>query len=319
MKIGGSHNRALRVSTFEVDATPPIGTPLCDGLVKPVSSIDDRIGARGLVILGKEKPIVLCVVDWVGIGNGGNVAWREGLALAAGTTPEYVAVHTTHAHDTPGCDFDTESLLAAYGLSGAAFDPGFARETIALASAALHDSLRGAKKVTHVGFGQSSVEGVASNRRLLGRNGKVRWSRWSSTRDRPIWNISGNHRAAKMRAMPEGTIDPNVYVVSFWEESQPVAALSYYACHPQSHYGQGAVSADFPGLARGQRQAALGIPCLHFNGAGGNITAGKYNNDDRPKTREVLVQRLEVSRWTYTSVAKHQQGADHRGRRMLAD
>ena len=119
----------------------------------------------------------------------------------------------------------------------------------------------------------------------------MRWSRWSATRDQPLWKIRRRLRAARLRALPEGTIDPNVYVVSFWDETQPVTALSYYACHPQSHYGQGAVSADFPGLARGQRQAALGVPCLHFNGAGGNVTAGKYNNG-HPETRDVLAQRL---------------------------
>ena len=69
----------LEIATFEVDATPPIGSPLCDAAVPPVSEIVDPLSARGIVILGSGRPIVLCAVDWVGIANGGNDAWRDAL------------------------------------------------------------------------------------------------------------------------------------------------------------------------------------------------------------------------------------------------
>ena len=55
--------------------------------------------------------------------------------------------------------------------------------------------------------------------------------------------------------------------------------LTYYATHPQSYYGKGDVSADFVGMARGLRERRLpGVPHIHFNGASGNIAAGKYND-----------------------------------------
>src|SRR5262249_16734648 len=106
----------LAVCTFQIDATPPLGSPLCDAAVPPARRIVDRLSARGLVIVGDDAPIVLCAVDWVGIGNGGYDAWREALAKAAGTTVERVAVHTLHQHDAPGCDFECEPLLATQGL-----------------------------------------------------------------------------------------------------------------------------------------------------------------------------------------------------------
>src|SRR4029079_1605709 len=60
----------------------------------------------------------------------------------------------------------------------------------------------------------------------------------------------------------------------------------------QSYYGKGRVSADFPGMARSEREAALPGPMhIHFNGAGGNVGAGKYN-DGAPATRAVLAGRL---------------------------
>ena len=37
----------LRVATFRVDVTPPVGSPLCDGLVPPVLGVDDPLSVTG--------------------------------------------------------------------------------------------------------------------------------------------------------------------------------------------------------------------------------------------------------------------------------
>lgn len=68
--------------------------------------------------------------------------------------------------------------------------------------------------------------------------------------------------------------------------------MSYYATHPQSYYGQGLVNWDFVGIARDIREQALpGVPHIHFNGASGNVAAGKYNNGSE-ENRPVLAGRL---------------------------
>src|SRR5579859_618644 len=72
----------LEIATFQVDATPPLGSPLCDGAVPPAKEIVDPLSARGIVLLGSGRPIVLCAVDWVGIANGGYDVWRQALATA---------------------------------------------------------------------------------------------------------------------------------------------------------------------------------------------------------------------------------------------
>lgn len=120
----------------------------------------------------------------------------------------------------------------------------------------------------------------ASNRRLLGPDGTVRWNRLSSSRN------------AEATAAPEGVIDPWLRLVAFYEGERPVAVLTYYATHPMSYYGKGGVSADTVGMARAMREAALGgAPHIHFNGAAGNLAAGKYN-DGSPEMRPVLARRL---------------------------
>lgn len=270
----------LKVATFQMDVTPPMGSPLCDGLVPEASSVDDPLFVRGIVLVGAGEPIVLCAVDFVGIGNSGHDAWREALARAAGTSPARVAVHCLHQHDAPGCDFEAEELLAPLGIGGKCSDVPFLRDVLKRLGVEVKKSLTNARPFTHVGVGTAQVDRVASNRRILGDDGKVKIVRYSSTKD------------SDAIAAPEGLIDPNLKLLSFWDNDTPLVSITYYATHPQSHYGKGAVSADFVGLARAIRDKAQpNVFQMHFNGAGGNIAAGKYNNGS-PEARVELTERL---------------------------
>ncbi len=268
----------LRIATFMVDATPPNGSKMA---YDPVTNYWDlRLTARGIVLLGAGDPIVLCAVDWIGIANGGQDAFREALATAAKTTPQRVAVHCLHQHDAPDCDFSAERILADAGLETQQFDSRFQRKVLADLQAAVRDAAAHAQPLTQFGLGEAKVDQVASNRRILGEDGKVRETRWTATVD------------PKVRAEPEGVIDPMVSLVSFWNGERPVAVLSYYATHPQSYYRTGTPNPDFPGVARFLRQLAVPAALhIHFTGAGGNIGAGKYN-DGSKENREVLAGRL---------------------------
>lgn len=276
--VGGAQapNTQIRIATFAVDASPPIGSPLA---YDPTKEIQMPLSCRGVVILGGERPIVLCAVDWIGIGNGGNQEFRARLAQAAGTTPEYVAVHTLHQHDAPRCDFTADAMAREQGVLNGRYDSVFNRKVLTDAAQAVQDALEKAQPVTHVGTGLAPVEKVASNRRILGPDGKVQFTRYTACKD------------PKIRAMPEGVIDPKVKLIAFWNGDTPLAVLTYYATHPQSYYRTGKANPDFPGMAREDRQAATGVFHVHFNGAGGNLGAGKYN-DGAPENRQVLADRL---------------------------
>ncbi len=273
--------KTLKVAAFQADVTPPLGSPLCNGGVKPAMEIVTPLTARGIVLLGADQPIVLCAFDWVGIANESHDRFREALAEAVGTTTERVTLHTLHQHDAPGSDFATERLLAEHGLGGRYSNPDFDAVVMQRVAAAAKTALDTAQPVTHIGLGSGRVEKVASNRRILGPTGRVILQRQSS---------GGRNPAA--REAPEGTIDPLVKLITFWNNDQPCAVLTYYATHPQSYYGQGSVNWDFVGMARETREKAMpGVPHVHFDGAGGNVAAGKYN-DGSKDTRPVLAQRL---------------------------
>jgi hypothetical protein len=273
-----SPTSVLRVATFDMDATPPIGSLMA---YDPVTNRWELgLRARGIVLLGAGEPIVLCAVDWIGLANEGHDAFRDALARAAVTSPRRVAVHSLHQHDAPDCDFSAERILNEAGLDPRQFEGRFQRQVLADLERAVRESLPRAQPLTHLGLGEARVDQVASNRRILGPDGKVRATRWTATKDPAI------------RAEPEGTIDPILSLVSLWNGERPVAVLSYYATHPQSYYRTGMPNPDFPGLARFFRQLAVPAALhIHFTGAGGNIGAGKYN-DGSPENRLALAERL---------------------------
>lgn len=269
----------VTLATFDVDATPAVGAAMAYGPV--VKAADLQLRCRGIVLRGAGDSIVLCAIDWIGVGNAAHDAFRAGLAKAAGTTPARVAVHALHQHDAPHADFTAETLLAEMGVKDhPRFDGEFAREVIARAAAAIEDALPKARPVTHAGFGRAEVAQIASNRRLVGPEGKfVAW-RGSATKDVTI------------KGWPEGTIDPDLAALAFFSGDEAIAVLTSYATHPMSYYRTGVPGPDFPGIARFIRSQDLpGALHLHFTGAGGNIAAGKYN-DATPSNRVVLATRL---------------------------
>lgn len=269
---------SLRLATFDVDATPPVGSEMA---YDPVTNKWDLgLRARGIVLLDAGDPIVLCAIDWIGLANGAHDAFREGLARAAGTTPDRVTVHALHQHDAPLADFSAEKILRDAGIEPLVYDGTFQREVLAHLETQIRKAIPQAQPVTHVGRGEAKVERVASNRRIPGPDGKIRAVRYTATAD------------PALRAEPEGIIDPMVSLVSFWNGDEPIAILSYYATHPQSYYRTGIPNPDFPGIARFMRE--LEVPSalhVHFDGAGGNIGAGKYN-DGSPENRGILANRL---------------------------
>ncbi len=274
----------FRLATFSADVTPPLGHMLFTGHWKRAQGIDSRLEARGFVLLppkaSGEKPVVLCAVDWSEIRNEAYDHWRETLASAAGTVRERVFLSAIHQHDTPLADLEAQRLLEAAASPHQVIDLAFHDAAVSRVAAALRENLAAAEPVTHLGRGRGRVEKIASNRRFLLADGTVRHNRTSASKD------------LSARRAPEGTIDPFVSALSFWNGEHPLVVLSVYAVHPMSYYGTAQIGSDFPGLARAARQAATPATFqIYASGCSGNVTAGKYN-DGAPENRAILAQRL---------------------------
>lgn len=257
-------SQRLKISVFDLDVTPPISYRMPYGTV--INKWDLGLRAKGIVLSGITKPVVLVSFDWLGISNECYDEFKHAIARAAGTVPEHVAVHVIHQHDAPyPSDFINDD---------------FALSVIHRLEMAVAKSIENAVPVTHIGYGEAEVFKVASNRRILGADGKVKAMRWTACKD------------SSLRNEPEGIIDPILSAVSFWNENKPIAILNFYATHPQSYYGTGIANPDYPGIARFYRQLAIPEALyIYFTGAGGNVGAGKYN-DGSHENRGILAERL---------------------------
>lgn len=272
----------MRLATFSADVTVPLGHGMMGGswLSKRIA---DPLEANGFVLFGGDAPVVFVSVDWCEIRNDAYERWQAVLAEAAHTTPDHVLVTTVHQHDAPVADLEAERLLRSRKLAGTICDPDFHERAVQSVAQALRKSLPSARPFTHLGTGQAKVGKVASNRRYVTPEGVVHFDRTSATRQ------------TAAIAADEELIDPWLKTLSFWDEDTALAAVSFYAVHPMSYYGAGEVSADFPGLARRQRQAEMpGVKQIYCSGGSGNLTAGKYNNG-APENRAVLAGRLHTA------------------------
>jgi hypothetical protein len=217
--------------------------------------------------------------------------WREALAQAAHTVAENVAVHCVHPHNAPFADVEAERLIENAKEGVPSLDLKFFEKVVQQCAEAAKKALEKTRAWTHIGIGQAMVEQVASNRRILGDDGKVKAVRYSATKE------------PKVRDEPEGLIDPWLKTLSFWNDEQPLAALHYFATHPMSYYGDGRVSSDFCGLARQKRQDDdEAIRQIYFTGCAGNVTAGKYNDgahENRPVLRDRVYAAMKAA-WKAT-------------------
>jgi hypothetical protein len=271
----------IGLGTFQRDITPPPGYPLCGGAHPPLKEVRDPLYGRGLVLDDGEKRLVLCSLDFTGLSGALHVELRSAIAAAAETTPDLVSVHCVHQHDAP--------LIGDEWGDGEA--GGHAPEThrewwagvvrgLAAAAAAARGQLR---PVAAVGVGEARVRHCASNRRLVGADGKVWESRWSR----------GN--SAEVQAWPIGRIDPFLRSVTLWGEGDDelLASVSYYNSHPQTADGRGIATGDAPGEAlRLLGEQYPGAHHVYFSGCVGDVTFGKYTSADAEANIRVFGGRL---------------------------
>ena len=173
---------AFHLATFTVDATPPEGHSLCGGWIKPVVGVDDPLSLRGVVLLGAGLPIVLAALDWTGVMDESHRLWTEALADAAHTTPDRVGPLRPPAQrplHRPRGERPASPLRPAPLL----YDEEFVDRLVQRSAAAVRESLTPAQPVSHIRAGQAEVKEVACNRRVIGADGKIQFTRYSATTD----------------------------------------------------------------------------------------------------------------------------------------
>ena len=136
--------RGARVATFQADVTPPIGSPLYTG---PARSITAPLEARGIVLLGAGRPIVIAAMDWCEIRNSSYDLWRDTLARAAGTVRQRVLLSCVHQHDAPYTDAGAQKLFDAIKAPDPICDVALEQRAISTVAAAIQASLASPRQI----------------------------------------------------------------------------------------------------------------------------------------------------------------------------
>ncbi len=268
----------VRLATFRCDATPPLEGKFYGGWDQPLTTLEDPLWAKGIVLDNGQCRVVICALDWCELCNSSYRLFCDRIATAVGTDPTRVVVQSVHQHTAPVANSDEERLVRrATGVHGRT-DLDSLEKIADRVAAAAKQSLARLRPVDRLGLGQAKVERVAASRRVMGKDGKIH-VRWSACKD------------PALRAEPEGYFDPWLKTVTFAHGNRPVVRLHYYATHPQTGRADGWVGMDCVGYAREKLEALDGATQIYFTGCSGDVTMGKYN-DGSLEARTELTQRL---------------------------
>ncbi len=237
----------FRAGFGEVDITPPRGTPRQGWNSKLVgeSALDPLFARAAVFERGDAGPVVIIQLDVALVSAADTAAFRERVREEHGIPGDRVMVTATHNHSGPA--MIDEALPR---------DEGYIKRMIEASSDAVGKALA-ARELAEMAVGTAFEFDVATNRRVLMRDGTVRTH--GSFKDPAALGF-------------EGPIDPEVGVLAFRGRDGAIrGAIVNFACHPTHHGGDPVFSAGYPGVIARELKAR-GVPVtLFLQGAAGNI------------------------------------------------
>ncbi|MBU4272075.1 MAG: hypothetical protein KKE86_15805 [Planctomycetes bacterium] len=171
---------------------------------------------KGIVLEAEGRRYVVCALDWCVVCNDSYRKLREKIAEAAGIDPAHVAVQTVHQHTAPAIDIVPNEVSPEKKdeKSPPEFDPKVFDSLVERIAEAVKQSLDRFEPFDGVGAGQAKVDRVASSRRPVDAEGKIR----------PRMNCCAD---PVIRALPEGTIDPYIKTITLARGEKPLVRLHY--------------------------------------------------------------------------------------------
>ncbi len=267
VKIGGDAHAGLRAGAAKVDITPPVGlTWAFDG--KPMTSIEDNLYARALVLDDGYSRIALAATDLLWVTSEMTAAIREIVTERTGIPPDNIMVSATHTHYIPKVDINHNSdgtLDSMYVL--------FLIREIAGSIILAANNLQEAS----FGYTTGDVPELVYNRRTKTADGMVTMS-FELPRD--------------FSHLTFGPIDPEVGILRIDDAGgNIIASVVNYACHPTSAgYNELSyiLSPDYPGYTTRVVETIAGGICLFTLGAAGDIVVTERGKKQRKEIGTAL-------------------------------
>jgi len=263
----------LRAGAAQVDITPKKGTPMAGYYrFRAVDGVLDPIFAKSIVIEKDGVHAVLVAIDLSGTTRPIVAAARKAIEEQCGIKGDHVLISATHTHTGP--QLARGSLMD--DITKATSPPGMAYmealpQWIAQSVKEALAKLAPAEASAVVG----KAEGISFNRRVL-REG-VQEALWQPRTINPATD------------RPAGPVDPDVGILLFNVDGQPVASYLNFAMHPTSVGGGLKISADYPGVFAKlvAERHGPGMVCLFANGCCGDINHNDYIHGRRRTTQEL--------------------------------
>ena len=233
-----------------VNTTPMLGIAI-EGYYVPrfASGILDELEASALALECDGRRVLLISVDVCGIEAKLSRRYREAIAQAAGVSPEDIFLSATHTHTGPAV-----THLDTFEADDAPIEryAAFLGERLADAARMALADLKPARMAFIVG---QAPDRVAYIRRYKMKDGTT----WTCP---PINDPNIDH--------PIGELDQRVNVLRFDREGGDTVVLVNYGLHADTINGD-LISPDWPGWMRRTLRDALGVRCMCFVGAQGDV------------------------------------------------
>ena len=257
----------FRAGAAKVDITPPNGTPMAGFyFFRASTEVFDPIYAKTIVVEQDGVRAAFVVLDLVTTTQPIVATARRMIEKECGIPGKRVMISATHTHSAPVLPRASliDDLTGGKSPEAQAYAdalPGLIAKSVSEALAKLAPATASAT----VG----KAEGIAFNRRVIGRDGKL------------IWQPKKIDPALER---PAGPVDPDLGLLVFDSAAQhpaPLAAYVNFGMHPISMGSGTRISADYPGeltklLAERKGEEMIAV---FANGCCGDINNTNYLTD----------------------------------------
>ena len=139
------------VSSFVADVSPPLNQPVGLGFIPAARTREHPLLAKGIVLRGSGKPVVLCAIDWMEFHNDAFALLQARIAEAAGTVPSRVSLHCLHQHTAPAMDPNAQVLMLSVKSPRRIATAVYLNLVADRIATAVRAALAKSRPITHVG------------------------------------------------------------------------------------------------------------------------------------------------------------------------
>ena len=263
----------LRAGFSRVDVTPPLGSDLWGYFYKRVAKgVLDTIEVSALALSDGKETALVVIADFESIQMKYVSKIKKLITAKTGLKPEYIMIHTTHAHTSigltePGIIPYENSLLEDYSYLDFLY-----RKFVDVSVMAIDDM---SEAIFSYGE-KETAEKVSFVRRYIMKNGLVRTNPFNVEND---------------IVKPSEESDNTVRLVRLKREGKKDIALANFAVHTDC-VGREYFSADWPGVARRKVEKELkDVHCALIVGFQGDVNT---HNFMAPQKESGIPRYIEV-------------------------